>query len=193
MKLRSVKGFTGALIIYLCTPASAVAAIYKCVDGQGNTAYQVEPCNDLQKSTEVEIEKFVKPTPVPAKQESAAEENPKAFGSAREADQTREAQRIAACRKLEKRYGADISRAKKTDAARKKAQEEYAKKSRQRDRRVLNIYNKDKRRYRKELARNRQADSIYRRGLKASYQVDMVKSRYQSDKKRLGCDSVFLY
>lgn len=186
--------FAGVLFIYLSASSSAVAAIYKCVDGEGNTAYQVEPCNHQHQSTEVEIERFERPTPTPtADQEPDLELGPRVLGSGKEAEERQKQKTIEACRKLEKRYGAELGRAKKADAARRKAQEEYAKKSRQRDRRVLNVYDKDKKRYRKELRRNREADQAYQRSLMVSYQVDQVKSRYQSEKKRLRCDSVFLY
>ncbi len=194
MRLRFFFSSTGVLLLYLCASTSAVGAIYKCVDSEGNTAYQVEPCNDQQKSSEVEIEKFERTTPTPAaEQEPGLEQGPRVLGSGKEAEERQKQKTIEACRKLEKRYGADLSRAKKADAARRKAQEEYAKKSRQRDRRVLNVYNKDKKRYRKELRRNREADQAYQRSLRVSYQVDQVKSRYRSEKKRLRCDSVFLY
>ena len=194
MMLRFILGCAGGLLIYLSAATGAVAAIYKCVDGEGNTAYQVEPCNDQHQSTEVEIEKFERPTPAPvADQEPTIEGGPRVLGTGKEAEERQKQKTIEACRKLEKRYGAELGRAKKADAARRKAQEEYAKKSRQRDRRILNVYNKDKKRYRKELRRSREADQAYQRSLRVSYQVDQVKSRYQSDKRRLRCDSVFLY
>ena len=189
MQLRLFLSYLGAVVIFVSASTSAVGAVYKCVDKRGNTAYQAEACNDLDKSSQVEIEKFEKPfaaaTKEPKVNDSSSEQNAR-----NEAAERKKKQVIAACDKLKKRYGRDLRQAKSADAARKRAEEQYAKRSSQRDRKMLKTYKKNKRKYKKQLKKSRKADSSYRSSLRASYEVDRVESRYERDKKRMGCDSI---
>lgn len=177
------------IVFNVSASTNAVGAVYKCVDKFGSTGYQAEPCDDLQKSSQVEIEKFEKPA-TPAAQKSKAGGNSRGLDSRNEAAKRKKQERVAACSKLKKRYGKDLRQAKADDAARKRAEEKYAQKRREQDRKMLSTYKKNKKKYKKKAKKRRKAESRYRRSVRSSYNVDRVKGQYKSDKKRLGCDSV---
>lgn len=189
MKSRLFRSCLVTVVITVSASTNAVGAVYKCVDKLGNTGYQAKPCDDLRKSTQVEIKNFEKPAALTT-QESEARENSNGQGARNEAAKRKEKQRVAACTKLKKKYGKDLRKAKVDDAARKQAEENYAQKRQEQDRKMLNTYKKNKRKYKKQLKKRKKAESRYRRSVSLSYNVDRVKGQYKSDKKRLGCDSI---
>ncbi|MGB5330753.1 MAG: DUF4124 domain-containing protein [Gammaproteobacteria bacterium] len=200
MKWYSVMRYVVAFVLCIAVSSNAAAAVFKCVDKSGKTGYQARPCDDLDKSDLIEIENFDKPASVSSNKSEAGESS--SGKEAKSGAEKRKEQDLAACKELKKVYRKEIRQAKAADKARIKAIKDQCNRDRntycgkstsgiqaqnqyKRDKRAFNKYVKNKK-SRKKSRKKSSSRSGYR-SVSDTENVDRVKSKYKSEKKRLRC------
>lgn len=118
--------YTVAFATSIIVSSNAAGAVYKCVDSSGKTGYQAKPCNDSDKSDQIELKAFKKPAGVETDalepEESMSETGAQSDSANREEKRAaKEERRAAVCKKLKKEYARNLRQAKAADAAGKNA------------------------------------------------------------------------